>query len=95
MSNSIGVDVNKVENVISKTTYFEITAWDDYNNGSISLEEVQLPTTDIETLQLCQSHGSECSIGIYDVISTISEFEKGVTVNGNFYEWEEIKHLFG
>ncbi len=94
MSNSIYIDVNKVENVISKTIYFEITAWDDYNHGSTSIEENQLPTTDIETLQLCIDYGVNASINIHDVVESISDFEKGVTVNGNFYEWDKIKHLF-
>ena len=95
MSNQIYIDCNKVENVVSKTIHYEIKTWDNYNSGDTSIGEDEIPANDLDCLQYCKDYGSDASIGICDVIDGILEFCSGVTINATWYEWEEIKHIFG
>jgi len=95
MSNAIFIDVNKIENVITKTIYYAIEVWDNYNSGSTCIEKEEIPKTDIEALRYCKDISSDIAGDFCDVIDVIEEYEIGVTINGTFYSWDEIKHIFG
>ena len=94
MSNRIFIDVNKVTNVVTNDSFFEITISDNYNSGEVLITEEQIPKTDIEALQYLKDYGSDESTGVCDVIDALLEYKYGVTINGTHYSWEEIKHLF-
>ncbi len=95
MPNTIFINVNKVENVVTKKIYHEIEVWDDYNSASISITKEDIPKTDLDALQYCIDYGSDDCLGLSDVIDAILEYRSCVTINGTFYDWNEIKQLFG
>jgi len=95
MSNSAHIDVEKCENVVTKAVYYRISAFDNYNTGDVSIEEDQIPQTDIDALQYCIDNASDMSHGICDIVDSLLEYQKGVTINGTFYDWDEIKGCFG
>ncbi len=94
MSNAIYIDVNKVENVVSKAISYVIEVWDDYNQGSTSIIEEEVPQTDIDALICCITYSADGSSDISDVINAIEEYQEKVTINGTEYSWDEIKNLF-
>jgi len=94
MSNLININVNKVENVVTKVVYYEIEAFDNYIHDSICIEEEQISKTDIDILQYLIDYSFYESGNIYDIVSSMHENQKGVSINNTYYEWEEIKHLF-
>ena len=94
MSNHISVDVNKVTNIVSNNSYYEISITDAYNIGSINIEEEQIPKTDIEALRYLKDMGSDVSNEICDILDAILEYKYEITINDTNYEWDEIKHIF-
>jgi len=90
-----------IETVEVKRTYGDITSWnevrvyDDYEGG-----EVLLPTKDVgvsleddlSILQYCDN--CDESIGLSNVIDSLFKNKKGITINGTWYDWDEIKHIF-
>ena len=59
------------------------------------LKEEDIPETDIDALQYLIDYGSDESSNICDVIDSLLEYQKGLTINNTYYDWDEIKHLFG
>ncbi len=94
MSNPIYINVNEVKNIATKTVLCSIEIQDSYNSGSVRIEDEQIPKTDLEALQYLIKDGSVESKSVCDVVDSILENEKGVTINGTSYDWDEIKHLF-
>jgi len=95
MSNPAYIDINEVKNVVTQTVHHAVFVWDNYNGGDVSVDDVEFPKTDLDALQYCIDTASDESNGICDVIGSLLEYQKGVTINATFYEWDEIKHLFG
>ena len=95
MSNSVFLECNKVENVVTHAVWHEIRGWDDYSSGDISMDEGDIPTTDLDLLQHCMDHLIEMPCGLADALDGALEFELGITINGTFHEWDEIKHILG
>ncbi|KKK83555.1 hypothetical protein LCGC14_2792210 [marine sediment metagenome] len=93
MANAIFIDVNKVENLISKTIHYEIKAWDSYNLSDLSITEEEIPNTDLDSLKLCIENSQDFE-KMLDIMAAIVEYESGVTINATYYDWDEIKHLF-
>jgi len=94
MSNAIFIDTNKVENLITKAVEYEIRIWDNYNSGDISITKEEIPANDLLALQYLIDIGSDESKNVCDVVDALLEYQCGVTINGTYYSWEEIKHLF-
>lgn len=94
MSNQVCANVNKVTNIVTKDSYFEIIISDNYNSGSMLISEDKIPKTDIEALQYLKDYGSDESTGICDVVDAILEYRWSIFINGTNYSWEEIKHIF-
>lgn len=94
MANIFFIDVNKVENIVTKTICYEIKIWDSYNNSSFSIEEEEIPDNDLDALQHCIEIGSDMSQNVCDIVDAILEYKKGVNINSTFYDWDEIQHLF-
>ncbi len=95
MSNAAYIDVNEIKNVVTKTVFYEVKVWDNYNEGDIFVGDTEYPKTDLDALQYCIDCAFDMPDGINDVIDNLLEYRKGVTINATFYEWDEIKHLFG
>ena len=95
MSNCAYIDINKIEKVKTGEIRYEIAIFDSYNSGSVDIEKEQTTMTDIETLQYLVDNNPDESDDVYLLISSLVENQKGVSVNGTFYDWDEIKHLFG
>ena len=78
-------------------TWIEARIYDDYNTGEIIIPPdngVDIEN-DLDILQYCKDYGSDDSAGMCDVIDSILEYQKGITINATFYDWNELKHLFG
>ena len=95
MSNRAYANVNKVTNIVTNNSYFEIDIFDNHNYGSVIIEEEQIPKTDIDALKYLRDNGSYESDDVCDLIDSLLEYNNGITINDTFYEWEEIKHIFG
>lgn len=80
-------------NKIMKT----VVVFDDYNQGSILLDEYQdsFFEDDLEllefTLVAIKSGGLEA---VDDVLSSVFEDEKGMIIEDSWYQWEQIKPVF-
>jgi len=74
----------------------EVKVWDNYAEGSADCSADGLVDIEDELsiLQFCKDYASEDSKAVCDVIDSLYEYEKGVNINGTFYSWDEIKHIF-
>lgn len=64
--------------------------YDDYGNAYDSnLESVP---TGLDLLSLAMESEDEVTIAIID---SILENKKGISIDGTYYDWDEIKHLWG
>ena len=98
MSNQAYIETVKCQKTYQDkgASYIEVKVFDDYNSGSSEISsgcEVNLKD-DLDILQYCKDYGSEESLGICDVIDSLLENTKGITINNTYYGWSEIKHIF-
>ena len=64
--------------------------WDDYEKAYDNTWE-SIPENDLDVLQKCLDSEDEIFIGMMD---TLLENQSGVYINGTWYDWDEIKHLW-
>ena len=106
MSNRIIIETYESKKTRGEEKCIEVDVSDSYSGGrvSIGLKEnigdlgVDLED-DLSILQYCWLKISSAdedidSQSIAKLIDYIVEDEKGVTINGTFYDWSEIKHIF-
>lgn len=99
MSNQICLETVEVKRTYgsNEASWIEARIFDNYNNGETIIPKEDCGVNlkdDLSILQYCKDYGSDDSAGMCDVIDSLLENQKGLTINGTFYEWEEIKHLF-
>jgi hypothetical protein len=92
MSNRVYIEVCKVESLYDHHISYNIRMNDTYNDGFF---EIEAPIDDdLEVLRTCKDIGSDMSKNVSDIIDSILEYQKGVAINGTYYDWEEIKKVF-
>ena len=100
MSNRIYLEAREVKILRTGDTWQELHLSDDYSSYSIDKmntprDTFSIPDDDFDKLKLFieaqEEGGCEELDGLlgYMIID-----EKGITIEDNYYEWKEIKHLF-
>ncbi len=87
MSNPVHIEVN----CINEKKYL-ITVADNYASGMFTTDK---NLGGLEILQHCVDFGSDENAEVCGVIDFVLEHQGGVNINGIFYDWDEIKHIFG
>ena len=99
MSNQVYLETVEVKRTYKpdEALWIEARIYDNYNSGDTIIPKEDCGVNledDLSILQFCKDYGSDENAGICDIIDSLLENQKGLTINGTFYDWEEIKHLF-
>ena len=82
----------------SKAISKEIIVFDDYETGTIDLIDIEFNDfidDDLELLSIVvQTAKLPGFQAIAAILDHIQETEKGIFIEGIWYDWEEIKHVF-
>jgi len=73
--------------------YKTIDIFDDYEQGSLSIEEFEEKPLNILRYVLREQKDSFCS-GIDMVIENVISWKNGMWIEGYWYTWEQIKPIF-
>ena len=88
MSNLAVLNGTRFKDCNGETKGYRI--YDDYGNAyNNTLESIP---TGLDLLSLAMESEDEVTIAILD---SISENEKGISIDGTFYEWYDIRELWG
>jgi len=73
---------------------------DEYEDGFFDIAEPEedkdnIYNDNLALLKECWNMGFDVSKQISNIMDSIVEYQKGVTINEKYYEWGEIKHIFG
>ena len=107
MSNRVYIETLEIRRTYAEEKCIAIEAHDDNEAGTVSIglmENIGDLGVDLENdlsiLQYCwknMSDRDEEDVDVRTIASIIDylvESERGVTINGTFYDWEEIKSIF-
>ena len=101
MSNLAYIQTVEVKKTYAEEIVIDVRVWDNFTEGDSYIgEKGQVGDRgvdvkdDMSILQYCKDIGSDDSASICSVIDSILENKKGVEINGTFYEWDKIKHIF-
>ena len=92
MSNRAYIEQHEVTIRHNGEKYKEVVTFDNYTAGECLIDSYF--DDDLELLQYCKDHIADVSDGVGSVLDSISESKKGVEINGKWYEWEQIQHIF-
>ena len=93
MSNQVNVVRTKFTNIATGEETYGVRIYDEYGSEYSNIwEKNEIPDDDLDLLSKCK----EYEIGTKDdgPLDYVIFSEKGVIVDGNYYEWQEIKWLF-
>jgi len=90
MSNRATILPTKFESIRTGKESYGVRVYDDYGKTYMSGWDL-IPVDDLEIIQKVMDEGDDISISIID---NILELKKGIYVGDNWYEWDDIKHLF-
>jgi len=97
MSNNVAIQTTEFKNVPSGEVTKGFRIYDDYGCYYDNNWE-SIPEDDIEILEMViDTHDPRCrgvDDPIRDMLKFIKEEEKGVNINGEWYDWDTIKELF-
>lgn len=82
----------KFENICAGEVTYGFRMYDDYFTAYDNLMEAP-ETDDLKLLAYCKQQYSDSS-DIGSALDDLQEMEKGIEINGQWYDWNEIKHLF-
>lgn len=91
MSNPITLQATKFVNFPQGDETLGFRIYDNYGALYVNTLEA-IPEDDMSLLQLVLAEYADGDIN--DMLSHIEELETGLTINGNYYEWEQIQPLF-
>ena len=100
MSNRIHLEAREIKILKTGDTWQELHISDDYGSYSIdncnTLEDgFKIPDDDFDKLKLCIELQKEGDCEDLDgILSYMKDHEKGITIDGVWYDWEDIKELF-
>lgn len=91
MANLLTLQATKFINLPGGEESLGFCLHDDYDTTYVNIVS-DIPDNDFEFLQLVlKDYINEQIDGMF---LFCQENEKGLSINGNYYEWEEISHLF-
>ena len=88
---SVSLQLTKFVNMPQGSETFGYRIYDDYGQSYDNTHEC-LIEDDLELLGNVMDSGDETATAILDFLL---ENAKGITINDNWYEWDEIRHLWG
>lgn len=71
----------------------ETIGWRMYDNHGQTYDNTleSLVTEDLELLKIALESTDQ---QVLDMLSMMQEISKGIEINGNFYDWDQVKHLW-
>ena len=91
MSNRYCVERLEIKFIATNEVDKTLRVFDDYETNDYILET--FPDDDLECLKMCIEQQLEKQFD-YHTLDGLFEDQKGVDIDGTFYDWDEIKHLF-
>ena len=91
MSSRLNIVSTKFENVKSGSITYGVRVFDDYSNSYDNCWE-NIPENDFDVLRKLLKEG--CSDNIADMLEFVKEHKQGVCIDEQWYDWDEIKHIF-
>lgn len=89
MANQVCLQRTEFKNLSDGKTSTGWRIYDDYGQTYNNLGEA--PENDLELLEFVKQNGDDVS---NTIMNFIHEDEKGIEINGTWYDWDEIKHLW-
>lgn len=91
--NRVTLQATKFTNIPQKTEMFGFRMYDSYGqtyDNSSAETEAEI-VDDFELLQLaCKSTDK----AVLEMLSYLESMKQGIAINGEYYEWADIKHLW-
>ena len=91
MSNQATIQPTVFQNHGTEDKTFGVRVYDNYGQTYDNTWGL-IADDDMEIFALCMESDDEVIVGI---IEFIQEHGRGVTIGQEYYEWDQIKHLFG
>jgi hypothetical protein len=91
MSNRANLERQKVTKIKTGETLNQLLLFDDYGENTYIVESI--PDDDLECLIECIKQHKEEQYR-QGVLDNTYESEKGISIDGTWYDWEEIYPLF-
>ena len=97
MSNRCNIKRVEVKEIKSQDIYGSVEVFDDYGEESYYFDSVSdIPTDDMVLLKNILERQDIEGGGNLDqrVLEAVETLKKGITIDGTYYEWEKISHIF-
>lgn len=91
MSNRVTIQPTKFEDTRTGETHKGVRVFDNYGQSYDNTWE-SIPDDDMDIIAKVMESGDEVIVGILDFLH---ENGGGIFVGDVYYEWEQIKHLWG
>ena len=90
MSNRATIEPTEFTNIRTGIKSYGVRVYDDYGQSYDNTWDI-IPVDDMEILEKVKNSDDTVIVGI---IEFLLEMQKGITIGNNWYEWDDIKHLF-
>jgi len=90
MSNRISIDPTEFKNVKTGDITFGVRVYDSYSNTYDNTWD-SIPTDDKDIIKKVLECDNQL---IKDIIDFGKQEQNGIDIDGNYYDWDEIKELF-
>jgi len=77
----------------TKETSKSVSVFDDYEQGSILLDEFFDDDMELLKFVIKESQKPELQ-AVYDVLDSVYAYKKGLEIEGTWYDWEQIEPFF-
>ena len=91
MSNRVTIEPTEFKNVRSGEKTYGVRVYDDYDQSYDNTWD-KIPVKDLDVLEKVMVSDDKIISAMMDFIG---ENEKGVCIGDNYYDWEDIKYLYG
>jgi hypothetical protein len=88
--NQINIEPTRFESVRTGDVTYGVRVYDSYANAYDNLWE-SIPDDDLEVFALVRDSDNDQIVAMIDFLL---EHQNGCYIGGEWYEWEQIKHLF-
>jgi hypothetical protein len=92
MSNQTKIERQIVIKQKSGDVFLTILIFDDFGEDSYIVEH--LPVNDLDCLKACIEQQRRERYGSYEVLDNLCNSKKGLSIDGTWYDWDDIQHLF-
>ena len=90
MSNRATIEPTEFVSIKTGRKSYGIRVYDDYGQTYDNTWDI-IPVGDMEILSRVKDSDDDTMVAIID---HLIEFQKGISIGDNWYEWDDIKHLF-